>query len=716
MAMPPGVAAAAIVIHRFIAWLASGMKTAATGFFVLCFFFLLAPRVFSLPMMGANTEPRIDRIINSNADRFPLPGNWKMARWHYTDLDIFIYLEKSHEKKTLVRLACSSLPTGSLLAGKSLNFRVEVVSFSGVEEKEAILVARALFERINHNEPAMFFDYPDMKNREGMSELIFRKYLFLPLLICGLACSAVLLILCFRTIQKYLMPSGIVCTALLMCLIAGGAALRFAAGPRAPVHNNGHGVRELRGLLFLESPEQKEIKYGRTYITLMGGLAGAAGGTDNAVFILNEIFGSLAILCMYMLARALLQSEAAALCAAAAFCFSPALVWLSGSESPASMHLFFALAGFAFTAVAARHRNVPLLWLACIFICLAASMRMLTILAAPAAALIFMFSSFFPPACPRQAGVDNRSDPFSHKTFQKHLLLCLGMIILWIVFHWLSLDPENAGKGFARFSPVTFLYNMRTYNILFDPTLTPVCLPAFAAAGFLVVLWKRPLLALTMATLFVLLVPVSFTTMADRTDFVRYQPQAYWLYFLFTGVFTDYLIKLPRPRWAAFAAAVSIPIAMGLFSIPGLRFLASGNEEIAEYHFLARTASEFKPGSRIALPSGRQAGNGRLSSEFPDYLGKFQILRAGARSDGSDVIYYLGLDCYRYDDIMEMKQKSARGGMTRECASVCGSRAIPIKTEMLNASIPQGLFHRRYFLLGSHNPVIGFYKCPRHTD
>lgn len=698
--------------RRFNTSCASAGRSAAAVLLSFCFLFFFAARAFSLPMMGAKTGPRIHRLINHDAGRFPLPDTWKIAKWHYTDLDIFVYLEKSHKRKALVRLANSSLQSNSLHIGESRNFRMEMVSFSGVDKNEALCAARGLLERIKHNEPVMFFNYPDMINREGMSEFIFRKYFFLPLLMSGLACSAVLIILSFPIIKKQLMPSGPACAALLLCMAIGGAWIRFAAGPRAPLHNNGHGVRELRALLYVESPEVKEIKYGRTYVTLMGRLAGAAGGTDKTVFIFNEICGALAILCMYMAARALLQSEAGALTAAAALCFSPALVWLSSSESPTSMHLLFALAGFAFTAVSASSRSVPLLWLSCIFICVAASMRMLTILAAPAAVLIFVFTYISSSSSSSAYAAEDESNAFPSKTFHKHALLCLGAIILWITFHWLSLDPENAGKGLARFSPGVYLYNMRLYNILFDPTLTPACLPVFAAAGFLVTVWKRPLLAVTAALIFVILVPVSFTTMADRTDYVRYQPQAYWLYFIFAGALADFLIKTSLPRWAAITAAVSIPVALAIFSMPGLRFLASGNEEIAEYHFIRKTTSELNPGSRIALPEGGNAGRGRLSAEFPDYFRKFQIERAEAIRANRDTIYYIGLDCYRYGDIEEMKKKSARGGITRECASVCGGRAISIREETLEAKIPTGLFHRRYFLLGTDKPVIGFYKCP----
>ncbi|MFA6449209.1 MAG: hypothetical protein WCX65_07080 [bacterium] len=679
----------------------------------MCLLLCFQARAFSFPMMGSKTEPRIARIINSDSDRFPLPGAWKISGWHYTDLDIFVYLEKARGKTALVRLANSSLKSNGLLIGESRNFRVEIVSFSGVDIKEAERAGRALLERIKQNEPAMFFDYPDMKNRETMSEYIFRKYFFQFLLISGLASSVALFILSFPVIRKQLLPSGPAAAALLLCMIAGGALIRFTAGPQAPIHNNGHGVRQLRALLYMESPEQKEIKYGRTYIAIMGPLAAAAGGTDKSVFLLNEIFGALAILCMYMMARALLKSEAAALTAAAAFCFSPALVWLSGSESPVSMHIFFALAGFAFAAVSARSRSVSILWLSCIFICIAASMRMLTILVAPAAGLIFLCSYYSSSSSsPTERPARKITDNYFSNTFHKHALFCLGVIALWVSFHWLSVDPENAGKGFARFSPTVFINTMRHYNILFDPTLTSACLPVFAAAGFLITAWKRPLLAATTAAIFVLLVPISFTTMADRTDLVRYQPQAHWLYFLFAGALADFFATIRLHRALALAAAISIPVAIASFSMNGLEFLASGNEETAEYHFIKKAASEMRPGSRIVLPESGAAGRGRLSAEFPDYFGKFLLERGRPGGTDRESIIYRGLDCYRYGDVEEIQQKSARGGMTQECASVCGGRTAPIMEKTLEAKIPAGNFHSRYFLLGANRPVIGFYKCP----
>ncbi|HOO57023.1 MAG TPA: hypothetical protein PLN69_09385 [bacterium] len=671
--------------------------------FVFLFLFSFSSRVIALPIMGPGTELRIKNLIGLNAGLYPLADGWNIAEYQYTDFDIFVSLEKPPGGKAVFRLACTSLPSKNRLIGESRNFRIELSSFSGVSEEEAVLAGRALRERIKHNETPLFFDQPDMQNREGIYELLFRKYLFIPFIIAGIASGVALIIVLFPAIKKHLLATGATGAICLALLVAAGLFLRFAVGPEAPVHNNGHGIRELRAVLYMESPEPKEILYGRVYITLMSSLAGVAGNTDGSVFVINQIFGALAVLGMFMLARALRFSDIAALTAAAAFCFSPGLVWLSSSESPVSMHLFFVLAGFAFAAVSAQLRSKPFLWLSCIFICFGSTMRLTTMSAAPVAVLIFAYSSL------KTTGSGSEKDA----GFRKHLIACSGLLITWLLFHFLSLDPDNVGNGIARISPSVYLHTMRKYNILFDSTLSPACLPYFALAAFVPALWKKPYLAALVAVVFVIVVPVSFTTMADRTDFLRYQPQTHWIYFLLTGVLVDFIRKSFLPRRIAVFAAVCIPIALVLFSITGLRFLATGNEEIAEYHFIKDMSLELRPGSRISLPVRPAAGQ-RMISEFPDYMGEYKLNKKEIIGNDSDEIIYIGLDCYRYDDIGEKGPESAGPGIRKECVTICAGNPVVMREKELNAEIPDGSFHKRYFMLSTKHPVIGFYKCPEN--
>ncbi len=682
-------------------------KHAVAVLFAFLFLFTCSHRVFSLPIMGPETGPRIESLISRSADRFPLPDGWDIAGYHYTDFDVFVRLEKPTGAQAVFRLACTSLPSKNTLVGESRNFRMELSDFSGVSAPETLRVGDSLLERIKHNDQPLFFDQPDMQNREGIYEFLFRKYLFIPLIFAGFAAGVLLLLVGFPLIRKHLLPGNVVCAVILAFLLIAGAALRFGVGPGAPVHNNGHGVRELRSILYTESPEQKEMLYGSVYTTLMKSLAGVAGNTDSAVFNINRILGTLAVLGMFMLARALLFSETAALTAAAAFSFNPGLVWLSGSESPASMYLFFALSGFAFTVVSAKTRSWRLLWLSLIFICAASTMRLLTMAAAPVAILLFVYSSYQPASPGNDAGDKN--------SFKQHALLCFGILIVWLCFHCLTLDPDNAANGIARISASMYLHNMRIYNILFDPTLTPACLPFFAATGFLLLLWKRPVLAALLAVVFVLIVPVSFTTMADRTDFLRYQPQTHWLYFLLTASLVDFIAKSSLSRRIADVVALSVPAAVVMFSIAGLTFLAAGNEEIAEYRFISNMSASLPPGTGIALPV-RPDADERMISDFPDYQGRFKLNKTGIIGRKTDELIYTGLDCYRYNDMKEMSRKAEAGGMRPECASICGGHPIPVREKKLKVEIPDSVLHRRYFMLGTDRPVIGFYKCPEHVD
>lgn len=674
----------------------AAIRHAAAVLFFICFSLVYTSRAFSFPIFGPGMEPRIARLVNNHADRFPLPAGWTAASWRYTDFDIFIRLEKQPAGEALLRLACSSLPSKSNLIGESRNFRIELVSFSGAGEKEAAQAGRAMAERLKNNDEPMFFDLPGMQKREGIYEYFFRKYLFIPLLAAAAAFSVILFVVAFREIKTYLLPSTRAGAALLVLLVAAGALLRFTIAPGTPTHSGGHGVREMRAVLYPESTEQKEIMYGTVYLTAMRTLSGAAGGGDMSVFLINRIFGTLAILSMFMMARALLFSEAAALTAAAAVCLSPGLVWLSGSESPASAYLFLAVAGFAFTAAAAKNRSVPLLWLACVYICLGSTMRLLTMLSAPVAALIFAYSSLSPV----------ETEPAKRRNFYRAAFYCAALAGVWLLFHILSLDPDNAGKGMSRISAHAYLVNMSELNILFDPTLTPACLPVFAAAGFVFALLKRPPLAVLAAAAFIITVPASFTAIADRNNFLHYQFQAHWIYFFLAGALSGYIAELHVPKPIALAGALAIPAAIIVYSIPGLQFLSKGNEEIAEYHFIEAEAARLKPGTRIVLPAHEK----KLGAEFPDYLGKFQLVRNGANAGREDVVY-LGLDCYRYANPGDMKIASAAGGMRRECSSVCGGRRVPLAEKTLDAYAPASVYHRRYFTLGSRKPTVGFYKC-----
>ena len=286
---------------------------------------------------------------------------------------------------------------------------------------------------------------------------------------------------------------------------------------------------------------------------------------------------------------------------------------------------------------------------------------------------------------------------------------------LWCFFHYLGLDPENVSKGADRVSAGLYWNNMRRFNILGDPNLTPAAVPIMAALGYAAAWITRPRTALALTGLFMLVVPASFTTMADRTDLVRYQATTLWIYYLAAG----YLFAMAGSGTPKARMAAALAVAAGVFAcagaVQGLRMLSLGNEEIHEYRFLRETAAALPEDTTIHLPGQNRLAR-HLNTEFPDYVRGQALARDQLRASPGGRLFYIGLDCCRFDNTREIKRRATAAGLRKSCAALCPGRAEPVAVRRLTVPRYRGGFDMRYFTLGSRAPEAAFLRCFSKTS
>jgi hypothetical protein len=363
-----------------------------------------------------------------------------------------------------------------------------------------------------------------------------------------------------------------------------------------------------------------------------------------------------------------------------------------------ALHLCLALPGLALLLLAIREKAPTLLWPATFLITASAALHIATI-------PLFLVAIVF--ALSQGAVGAVRTEP----SFHKHVLLCLagGMVCLFL--HALSIDTESLARGVREFGMAHRIFAWATVsNILWDPTLTPALLAPLALLGAVLMCIQRRGLAWLLLFSSVLLIPMSFSVCACRTDALRYQTPTHWIYYLLAAFPFCTAGRAAAPRrgrelLALSAAAILMLVAT---SAPGLRALASGDEEVQEYRFMRRVASLLPPDSVIWLPA-RSAANA-LQTDFPTYLRGQRIIRgeqAGPVPDGG--LVFLGLDCYRLSSGEESFDRDS--GLRWECLSACGGRRSALLEARLSARLPRWGFQKRFWSLSTEAPLVGIYRC-----
>lgn len=503
-------------------------------------------------------------------------------------------------------------------------------------------------------------------------------------------------------LRDNLIPSTRAAGLSLTAIILSGFLLRFLISPWAPVHANNHGIQEIRVLLDNSlNAIGKSGPYGDTFFILMNILLTIFGRSDQVLFRLNAVFGTLSIAALYLLAKALRFQERTALFAALLLCLSPSQVWLAGTESQMPLHLCLGLTGLVLLLSSLRTTSAPSLWTAAILVSISATLHVAT---------IPFFLVALAVACseglPRTAWKD--------RGFRSHIVACLILTTGAVCLHALSIDDGMLLRGIGEFdAPHRLAAWMSSSNILWDPTLTPLAVVPLALAGIALMCRQRPITARSLVLAAILTIPLSFSVCACRTDALRYQTPTHWIYYLFAAFSSSGpLPGLAKPylKKALFAAVCLFIVATAL---PGLTLLKNGDEESQEYHFMRQVADPVGPTTFLWLPA--RTATRLLQTEFPNYVNGLPLLR-GKDPDPFDEkdsrLVYLGLDCYRWtsgEDVTETID--ARSGLRKECLAACaGSKATILETA-LDAKPPSWGYQKRYWPLSRQHPTVGLYRC-----
>lgn len=656
------------------------------------------------PKMGPGMGNDINRIIHANNKSCPLPPGWKITQFNHDDLSITVTLKRGNEDEAIVRLSYPGAPVSGDVAGKTLSFRLEIIK---AESAAASKAAQAFFHRIRRNDRVYFFASPNMLRRELLFQALFHRYIVSPFIdrklifVIGAALALLVLALNFRDIKEYLIPKRAASLIALAAIVSAGIALRLYVSPSTPIHCNSHGIREVKVYLSMGNDLKEGTAYGSVYPSTMKWILGYLGPEEHNLYLMNQIFGMLAILALFMFAKGLTGSDAAGLLSALFFSISPAQVWISGTEYQIPMYQFTGLSGLAFLCLSLRTRSAVVLWLAAILIAFACSLRILTLLIVPIAIVTAIYIKM-----PQSKG--------ARDGYARHLALCLAMVASWAVFYYFSI-PDMTGKGWSEANPIMtfpgvfFAQRLREGNIIFDPTLTPFIVPLTAAAAYYYSWKKDRRFALFITAAFLIAVPLTFSVIDCRTTAVRYQTQGHWVYYIlassvFAGCGPDFRTKRIQ-------AAVAVAILAVAGAVPGLVMLCKGDEEINEYRFIRETAVKIPRQTVIRLPVDNAAG-GRLITDYPGYINNHTVVKGMAQAPkGHDELIYAGLDCYRYGTMRERQKDVLPNGKRKQCVSICDGRLMPLYEKELDARRPRIGYQRRFHLLASSKPVVGFYQC-----
>lgn len=657
-----------------------------TALFLLFAFIAVTPDcVWAIPAMGQKMELKIFHLLHDNAEKYPLPEGWKIQSYVFNDHDIFVDFSKNDKNTFSLRLAVYQLLSDLPQIGRTTNFIIENESEQKLSEETSML-AEAFVLRIKNNDNSLFFMSDEMKSRESYFVGFFQKHMLSLCLIVLLFLFFVGFALNISLISTYMIPDTSFGKILLFVIVISSAYVRLCMSPANIIHNNGHGIREVRSIVYPESREQKEVMYDVVYNKIVREIIKICKGDYQIIFTINRVLGAITVISAFMLAMAISRSTGGSIIAAATFGFTPAMIWLSSSESPISMYLFFTTAGLAFLIMSAKEKNNLLLTAGIAAIMLASSMRLLTILIIPSAAILLL-------VCIDQKVLSNA---FRNPTG----MFLIFFALLWSALHYAALGSENVAFGLSRFSLGAYVSNMKQHNIYQYGGLVSPVIALLAILGFFNLLFKSVKMWFAVILVLVINVPISFTCVADTTDIVRYQSATIWIILILLSFIPE---VFSYRRKAHFVMILAIVATIVVTSAQGIAFLNSGDEEIDEMTFIESYIKD-NDIKNVVLPA---SSNKNINIEFPDYINKIRIRRSMSEGGNSEKDIYLGLDCYRYE---ESRETSINITIRPECSNVVetGNNEREVK-KMVTMRGLRGVY-RRYYPLFTDHPIIGFYS------
>jgi hypothetical protein len=573
---------------------------------------------------------------------------------------IRIALEREPGAFVVLRRRGVDDPAGAKL-GETRSFSVWLLPADAPQAK-----ARALFKAIDERDDGTFFDEArarsggaDAANAKSRGPLDVARRLAL----WAVAIASVVVI--YRRARRR--------TVAVAGLVLVGALLVRWAFPAGPIHANGHGVAELRGLVGwpgFDAFEPESDRYGDAHRQLVRWLAGSV----DAVLRLQGLFGALGVVALFALAMALVGSLPAASCAALVGALFPAHVWLSVTESPMPLAGALWLGGTALWLAGQGWGGAAMLALSCEL--------GVTTLALPFAA----------------AGMVLVMRPEAWR----RLLGPLALVAVAVALQVDALAPVFAETAARRAGEGAGSLDRLVHGGLL--AATPVLAWALLAAGLVgLVVGARARPRTTAAILLGVLVAFTASVWVNvaLTDRVRYQAVPMLPLALLAGLacveWRSWKVVIP----AAFAAALGWS-TWTVASTPTL--------EQAAWRRVRDAKWPEKP--VVHVPARRLGPKGAVISEFPEYL-----LPPGARvvprpptGPGEGCFVWLGPACASFvagEDVTKMPR--FEGDPIRPDCVEYAAHVESSQAEAMRAGVPwrEGEFHR----IHAERPVVGLFPC-----
>ncbi len=664
--------------------------------------------------------PGLERSIPGLIGEDPLPGGCVIPGTRIESYAVQIRIQCGSDSGVL-RLVLKDAANEDEAILTSRSFSIEVAPQSPSSVKEA---ARQVASRVAARDDGQFLDKAGtlralIAKTEGDAASIVQARPLGPLdSVRRAALWAVLLFLLVRMSAAFVrggfaVRKDLLWVGALFTLLATALAVRFIVPPWGPLHANGHGIAELRGLA---SPTRlwripaETNRYGPAYREIvLAAMSPWRGGAQSALGF-SAVASAACVIPLALLTAALIGSRLAGLVAALGLAAHPIHIALAGTESAMPLAGLLFLVGLAAVAGVPQTQSPvdrrSLYWIGSLALAAAAELGVTT-LAFPVAALLI------------GVAVLRRSDAREWRLWLPPLLVLAACLLLHLYAVTPILHDARVTRGRDIIASLRAFRGSR--DALFDSTLTARTLVPLAVFGMGVLLLRRPALAVTLALGSGLLLAAGATVNACRSDAIRYQADAHLL--LFVAASATLLLFPARPVWraaGAFAlAAVLVLPARGTGSI-GWKSIRAPLIEQAAYHLIERAAPGLPASVMIHLPRRRMSDN-QVITDFPEF-----VLRRRGRTIDTDesvpdqaapgCLVWLGPSCYSFTDAdvdRHLPEKAVKVGdapLRKECEDLVShiddSPSGVIAADMLPVPYRESEFH--------HVPpymLVGLFSC-----
>lgn len=467
------------------------------------------------------------------------------------------------------------------------------------------------------------------------------------------------------------LPAGLALLALV---------LRLSLPAWAPLHANDHGIAELHELVAPGAQGAAISEYGQGWADFVGAARLPLGGGADFVLALGAGLGAAAVGLLFALGRAAGLAAPAAAVAAFALAVHPAHVRLSLSESPRPLAGALLLLGIAAGLRAVRSQGAvhhAAVLAAAAAWALALELRVTTaVLPLVGAAFVLVVAGLGPLRRPGWS-------------------VGLGVALVGLAA-WGHAPILLDAFGDASARPPGPAWDNRLlsshHSLLRYPLLTGAAVLPLAGLGVLNGRRHLRLVAACLGAVAVLL-PLSLSVIACRTDVIRYQSTANLFVFLLVGVAVS-------GAWPVRKALVAATLLLAT-SAPGLIDIA--RPDVHEQAFaLARTGGA----ARVLAAPATMPEAPRIRTHYPVYV---------ARPGAADCAVWIGPSCWSFTEqevAAEDWFDSDFGPMRGECVELLGgtTAAAAALPGLVAATVP----HRdqEFHAIPAESPRVGYAPCP----